>query len=245
MSYKIKDFSRICGIADYNLRFYEKKGLRLGKRGENGYREYELEDSFCVNTFNLLQAEGFSIQESIDRVHGIEPGQYCAELDRNIKAFEKQKELLDAKLKWCRLMRCVYSELSERFGKVEEIEIPELYFFAGTKGYNQESSLLPSFDMASYVDYLPITMYAEMQNDNGSFSLGVAIPAADAEYFGIDTSSAEHIPAGKRRGVLVDMDDLSAIEQEFGIKISRFPVLRIYLMADIKGTKGYLHYLIF
>lgn len=63
--YKIKEFAAMTGLSQSKIRFYEKHGLLLSNRQENGYRVFTPEDAFKSNAFRVLLQYGFSIDEAI------------------------------------------------------------------------------------------------------------------------------------------------------------------------------------
>ena len=65
MGYKISEFSNISGLSASNIRYYEQRGFPLSERSDSGYRQYQFEDSYRINTFNALLAHGFSVSEAI------------------------------------------------------------------------------------------------------------------------------------------------------------------------------------
>ena len=53
------------GLPQSKVRFYEKHGLVLSDRQENGYRVFTPEDAFRSNAFRTLLQYGFSIDEAV------------------------------------------------------------------------------------------------------------------------------------------------------------------------------------
>ena len=53
------------GLPQSKIRFYEKHGLILSDRQENGYRVFTPEDAFKSNAFRVLLQYGFSIDEAV------------------------------------------------------------------------------------------------------------------------------------------------------------------------------------
>ena len=71
--YRMKEFSAMTGLSQSKIRFYEKQGLILSDRSENGYRVFTPEDAFKSNSFRMLLQYGFSVEEAIielDSSHG-------------------------------------------------------------------------------------------------------------------------------------------------------------------------------
>ena len=63
--YRMKEFSAMTGLPQSKIRFYEKHGLILSDRQENGYRVFTPEDAFKSNAFRVLLQYGFSIDEAV------------------------------------------------------------------------------------------------------------------------------------------------------------------------------------
>lgn len=53
------------GLPQSKIRFYEKHGLVLSDRQENGYRVFTPEDAFRSNAFRVLLQYGFGIDEAV------------------------------------------------------------------------------------------------------------------------------------------------------------------------------------
>lgn len=63
--YRMKEFSAMTGLSQSKIRFYEKQGLVLSNRLENGYWVFTREDAFRSNAFRMLLQYGFSIEEAV------------------------------------------------------------------------------------------------------------------------------------------------------------------------------------
>ena len=70
MPYTIRDFSRICGVSAFNIRYYEKKGVVTPMKGENNdYRYYDAWDINFLMDCLWFKNFGFSIDQIADIVH--------------------------------------------------------------------------------------------------------------------------------------------------------------------------------
>ena len=56
--YRMKQFAAMTGMTQSKIRFYEKHGLVLSDRMENGYRVFTPEDAFRSNAFRVLLQAG-------------------------------------------------------------------------------------------------------------------------------------------------------------------------------------------
>lgn len=63
--YRMKQFSAMTGMTQSKIRFYEKHGLVLSDRMENGYRVFTPEDAFRSNAFRVLLQYGFSVDDAV------------------------------------------------------------------------------------------------------------------------------------------------------------------------------------
>jgi DNA-binding transcriptional MerR regulator len=67
---KIQELERKTGLERPSIRFYEKEGLLIPKRLENGYREYSEEDVVLLKKIKLLRQLGMSV----DRIRALQQG---------------------------------------------------------------------------------------------------------------------------------------------------------------------------
>lgn len=63
--YRMKEFAAMTGLPQSKIRFYEKHGLLLSNRQENGYRVFTPEDAFRSNAFRVLLQYGFAVDEAV------------------------------------------------------------------------------------------------------------------------------------------------------------------------------------
>lgn len=61
--YRIGEVSRLFGIGQDSLRYYERLGIVVPKREDNGYRAYDLDDMFTLSLIKDLRLLGFSMQQ--------------------------------------------------------------------------------------------------------------------------------------------------------------------------------------
>jgi DNA-binding transcriptional MerR regulator len=67
---KIQELERKTGLERPSIRFYEKEGLLIPQRLENGYREYSEEDVALLKRIKLLRQLGMSV----DRIRALQQG---------------------------------------------------------------------------------------------------------------------------------------------------------------------------
>ncbi|MDR2571659.1 MAG: MerR family DNA-binding transcriptional regulator, partial [Oscillospiraceae bacterium] len=89
----IKEFSRLTGIKQSKLRYYDKiKLFRPIKRGENGYRYYSAMQTIMVNCINVMQSLNIPVNKYIAFKNERTPQQIFELLKKH--EWELNKELL-------------------------------------------------------------------------------------------------------------------------------------------------------
>jgi DNA-binding transcriptional MerR regulator len=63
LTYSIGEFSKIVGVSEHTLRFYEKEGLIKVNRDDNNVRVYSDEDKLWVETLLHLKKSGMSLKD--------------------------------------------------------------------------------------------------------------------------------------------------------------------------------------
>lgn len=63
MTYSIGEFSKIVGVSEHTLRYYEKEGLIKVNRDENNVRVYSDTDKLWVETLLHLKKSGMSLKD--------------------------------------------------------------------------------------------------------------------------------------------------------------------------------------
>jgi DNA-binding transcriptional MerR regulator len=63
LTYSIGEFSKIVGVSEHTLRFYEKEGLIKVNRDNNNVRIYCDEDKLWVETLLHLKKSGMSLKD--------------------------------------------------------------------------------------------------------------------------------------------------------------------------------------
>ena len=226
--YKIHEVSKISGIPAPNLRFYEMKGYPKPEQGENGYRQYSLEDVYRLNTFNMLSAQGFSVAEAAKRLEYHDAADYCAALAENNEAIEKEIWLLQRKLEWNRKMRYVYSHIDEELSGSRHISLPEMAFLKCSDNQDMQESYRQSESIAKWVKLLPACLYAERRIHENDYELGMLTERAAAEAYGLMDETITVLPAGEYLCILTGADQENSREEE----IRQDPRLEEYREAD-------------
>ncbi len=63
MTYSIGEFSKIVGVSEHTLRYYEKEGLIKVNRNENNVRVYSDKDKLWVETLLHLKKSGMPLKD--------------------------------------------------------------------------------------------------------------------------------------------------------------------------------------
>ena len=63
LTYSIVEFSKIVGVSEHTLRYYEKEGLIKVNRDENNVRVYSDKDKLWVETLLHLKKSGMSLKD--------------------------------------------------------------------------------------------------------------------------------------------------------------------------------------
>ncbi|WP_350454800.1 MerR family transcriptional regulator [Slackia heliotrinireducens] len=131
--YSISEFAAMTGLTQSAIRFYERHGLRLSDRQENGYRVFTPEDAFRSNSFRLLLQYGFSVDDAVrllDAEHGAE--------DFVEALLDREKELrYEADVIECRLRRIRSALDALNDGDIpgfELVDIEDFYYVAASRG---------------------------------------------------------------------------------------------------------------
>ena len=251
MPYTIRDFSRICGVSAFNIRYYEKKGFPLAERNESGYRQFEIADAYRFNTFNALLAQGFSVAEAVERLEENELEEYRDALERNKRAFEEERWLLEKKIAWNTRLREICGHLDEELRTVHIVTLPELCFLPCTDGFDLTPSLMLDETIADWVALLPASSYASL-GQGESFAMGLVTERAIAQERGLESEKTVVLPGGECYCLLMRGDDparelredprLCALYAQGYTLPDRF--VAVYLMTQLRGSGRNLNYLL-
>ena len=128
--YRMKQFSAMTGMTQSKIRFYEKHGLVLSDRMENGYRVFTPEDAFRANAPRVLLQHGFSINEAVAMLDKKQDTpDFRKALENQRQRMEREREPLNYRLKRIQATLELVSSDSEPDFKVVEGS-PQLYINA-------------------------------------------------------------------------------------------------------------------
>lgn len=245
MPYTIRDFSKICGVSAFNIRYYEKRGFPLADRSDRGYRQYEIEDAYRFNTFNALLSQGFSVSEAVERLDPNETREYITALDRNNRKFEEELWLLEKKLAWNRMMQKIVQDLDHELEVRHEVDVPEMCFLPCTDGLDLTPSLMLERTISEWVALLPASQYAAYER-KGRYSLGMVVERKIAQARGLESEHTVILPGGTYYSLLIRGENPKAEWEDSRLQglIVQDERLHIFLMTNIAGYGENMNYLL-
>ncbi len=106
----IKEIETLSGMTRANIRFYEAEGLLSPVRGENGYREYSIEDLETLKRIRLFRTLQFSLAE----IKALQSGDETLSqaLEKRLQELMREHQDLDRAGETCRVMREEQAEYS-------------------------------------------------------------------------------------------------------------------------------------
>ena len=164
--YRMKQFAAMTGMTQSKIRFYEKHGLVLSNRTENGYRVFTPEDAFRSNAFRVLLQYGFSINEAIAMLDAKQDtAEFRRALQRQQNRLERERVLLEYRQ---RRIRSVLDVLASEEGLgCKLVEAPDQLYVNASHGRDFTVSLENEAVLAEYFDLLSITDCARIiKRDN-------------------------------------------------------------------------------
>ena len=159
--YWMKEFSAMTGLPQSKIRFYEKHGLILSDRQENGYRVFTPEDAFKSNAFRVLLQYGFSIDEAVAM---LDAKQGTEEFERSL-LHQQEKLMHEADLIAYRLRRlestlgAIQSEPGLEF---ELVDAADQVYINSSYGRDFHVSLEHEKTISQYYNLLSITSCARI-----------------------------------------------------------------------------------
>ena len=250
MGYKISEFSNISGVSASNIRYYEQRGFPLSERSDSGYRQYQFEDSYRINTFNALLAHGFSVSEAIALMNPHPAEDLTKRLQEKNQIIEDQILMLQKKLEWNRRVQHVLEHIEEELTLVHEVTLPELCYLKCTEGYDHTPSLENGEQIAKWVDLLPLGHYAARGRLDGSFTLGMITTLDVAQKYGMVGPGTQKLQGGEYYALLLRGEDAEKEIKEDGRILTMiqngysFPetFFHVYMMLNTEEFGSDLNY---
>lgn len=183
--YRMKQFAAMTGMTQSKIRFYEKHGLALSDRTENGYRVFTPEDAFRSNAFRVLLQYGFNISEAIAMLDAKQDtAEFRASLQEQREQLERERILLDYRQ---RRINSVLDVLDTE-GKVDFklVNVPDQLYVNASHGRDFTVSLENERLLAEYYELLSITCCARIISRENLLDES---PSVDPDY--VNTASVE------------------------------------------------------
>ena len=108
MAWTIRQISKMTGISNDSLRFYEKLGILSPQRKENGYRYYDESDYRTLQYIAVMKYAHFSLADIgviVQSLHA-EPSEECSRKANEI-FLKKHKELTDMAENYLRIVKLI------------------------------------------------------------------------------------------------------------------------------------------
>lgn len=183
--YRMKQFAAMTGMSQSKIRFYEKHGLVLSDRTENGYRVFTPEDAFRSNAFRVLLQYGFSISEAIEMLDAKQDtAEFRESLQEQRQKIERERTLLDYRQQ--RIESVL--DVLDTDGKVDFklVHIPDQLYVNASHGRDFTISMENEKVLAEYYELLSITSCARIIAQENLLDDS---PSVDPDY--INTVSVE------------------------------------------------------
>ena len=125
--YKIGEVSRMVGISDEGLRFYERSGVIHPIKDERGRRYFKTLDINVLMRIRGYRNMGFSLDQCASMVNDLDAGEVCRE-------FQNQEEELEREIRWrkqcivhCERIRELAAGMEETMIEAKLVEMPAMY----------------------------------------------------------------------------------------------------------------------
>lgn len=186
--YRMKQFAAMTGMTQSKIRFYEKHGLVLSDRMENGYRVFTPEDAFRSNAFRVLLQYGFSISEAVEMLDAKQDTEeFRASLTEQQERLRREQMLLDYRQRRIgAILDVLDSDGREPF---KLVEIPDQLYINASHGRDFTVSMENEKVLAEFYELLSVTSCARIiQRDN----LLDESPVVDPDYINCISVKEEH-----------------------------------------------------
>lgn len=159
--YRMKQFAAMTGMTPSKIRFYEKHGLALSDRTENGYRVFTPEDAFRSNAFRVLLQYGFPVSEAIAMLDAKQDtAEFRASLTDQQERLERERVLLEYRQ---RRIRSVLDILNSDEGLAFKlVDAPDQLYVTASHGRDFSVSLENEDVRAEFYELLSVTSCARI-----------------------------------------------------------------------------------
>ncbi|EOL49976.1 MerR family transcriptional regulator [Enterococcus caccae] len=123
--YKMKDVANEMDIPLSTIRYYERQGIVIGKRQENGYRIFDEEDKILLEYLIVMKHVGFSIEEIKELLNFLEfpESDECSE--RSNQLLTKKENDIRQKIKHEQMVLKLIQELKPKIVAKEYAQYEE------------------------------------------------------------------------------------------------------------------------
>lgn len=194
------------GLPPSKVRFYEKQGLLVTDRQENGYRVFAPEDAFRVNAFRVLLQYGFSVEQAVgmlDAKQGTD--EFYESLAAQRKELQREADLLRYRL--AKITGAIDTIAHQDQARTETlVDAPDQYYVSASIGRDFSVSIENEKEIALFYDLLSVTSCAriitkedfESENDTVNPHYVISIPETESYRLeGIDSEKVTHLCLGK------------------------------------------------
>ena len=233
----IKDFSRLTGIKQSTLRYYDELGLFTpAKRGENGYRYYSPQQIITINSIKLLQELNMPVREISEIQKNRTPELLLSVL------IDKEETLNSELIKLERsfnvvstLKRMIQTGLSSDESIIETRYFEELPIVVGPPtDWGSSKYFYDTFlAFCTVAKQYRIDLRLPVGGVFDSFETLVERPGRPNNFFSVDPKGLDKRPAGKyvsafQRGYYGETGDLVARKMEYIKKNGLTPIGPVY-----------------
>lgn len=158
--YRMKQFAAMTGMTQSKIRFYEKHGLVLSDRTENGYRVFTPEDAFRSNAFRVLLQYGFSISEAVEMLDARQDtAEFRQSLQEQQARLERERLLLDYRR---RRISTILDILDNDRVDFKEVHVPDQLYVNASYGRDFAVSMENEKMLAEFYELLSVTSCARI-----------------------------------------------------------------------------------
>lgn len=186
--YRMKQFSAMTGMTQSKIRFYEKHGLVLSDRTENGYRVFTPEDAFRSNAFRMLLQYGFSINEAIEMLDAKQDTPTFRDaLQSQEERLKRERDLLNYRIKRIETIQEFISSEAEFSFKI--VKGPTQLYINASHGRDFSISEENAKILAEFYELLSVTSCARIIHRSDLLDDGTTV---DPDYINIINVKEEH-----------------------------------------------------
>lgn len=202
--YRIAEFAKMVGIDPSTVCYYEKQGLRGKERAENGYRIFDEQDAFQMNTFRSINARGYSISEALKRMEPTDPVTIVRELEEKSAAMERERLLLEGRRQWTEETLFLMRKVAAGEPLFWRTELEDFYYLPASRRGDFSITQKNGQVRSDWEEWLGYTRFVALgdsaalcRSEHSLIGLGEAVKVCDFErlgYLGDDT--VRRIPMG-------------------------------------------------